>query len=151
MIHAGATFPLSSLVIGQLTNDFGALMYDPSYQSKINATLVKYLYLAAFTFVGSFLEISCWMSTSLRQTNRIRQLYLTSALRQDTAFFDTTATSGALMQGLNDEAASIQLAIGEKLGNFLHYMCTFVAGITIGEWAFVAFRCATCRVQSRHS
>ncbi len=34
----------------------------------------------------------------IRQTNRLRQRYLGSVLRQEIGFFDTTATTGILLQ-----------------------------------------------------
>jgi hypothetical protein len=34
----------------------------------------------------------------IRQTNRLRQRYLGSVLRQEIGFFDTTATTGVLLQ-----------------------------------------------------
>ena len=36
-------------------------------------------------------------------------------LRQEAAFFDASAKSGALLQGLNEDTSAIQLAIGEKV------------------------------------
>ena len=67
-----------------------------------------------------------------RQTARIRQRYLTSALQQEISFFDTHATTGDLLQGLNELSNIVQSGIGDKAGNTLHHLGTFVAGFAIG-------------------
>lgn len=38
------------------------------------------------------------------QSNRLRQRYLAAVLRQDVGFFDTQATTGGLLQGLNEDS-----------------------------------------------
>ncbi len=40
----------------------------------------------------------CRHHAGIRQTNRLRQRYLGSVLRQEIGFFDTTATTGILLQ-----------------------------------------------------
>ena len=72
------------------------------------------------------------MLAGFRQTARIRQQYLTSALQQEISFFDTQATTGDLLQGLNELSNTIQSGIGEKAGNTLHHLGTFAAGFAIG-------------------
>ena len=51
----------------------------------------------------------------------------------DVSYFDLHASSGHLMQGLNDDCVSIQKAIGEKVGNTMHHVATFATGIAIGQ------------------
>ncbi len=55
------------------------------------------------------------MFAGARQATRLRQQYLQAVLRQEPAFFDASAKSGALLQGLNEDTSAIQLAIGEKV------------------------------------
>ena len=69
----------------------------------------------------------------VRQANRIRHAYLASVLQQEVAFFDTDTSSGKLLNGLNDDTVTIQNAIGEKVGNFVHHLTTFLVGIAIGR------------------
>ena len=68
----------------------------------------------------------------VRQANRIRHAYLASVLQQEVAFFDTDTSSGKLLNGLNEDTVTIQNAIGEKVGNFVHHLSTFLVGIAIG-------------------
>ena len=55
------------------------------------------------------------MPAGARQATRLRRRYLQAVLRQDAAFFDASAKSGALLLGLNEDTSAIQLAIGEKV------------------------------------
>ncbi len=68
---------------------------------------------------GTYLsDSSCGcMPAGARQATRLRRRYLQAVLRQDAAFFDASAKSGALLQGLNEDTSAIQLAIGEKVQN----------------------------------
>ena len=72
-------------------------------------------------------------SAGVRQANRIRNAYLASVLQQEVAFFDTDTSSGKLLNGLNDDTVTIQNAVGEKVGNFVHHLATFLVGIAIGR------------------
>ena len=69
----------------------------------------------------------------VRQANRIRHAYLASVLQQEVAFFDTDTSSGKLLNGLNDDTVTVQNAIGEKVGNFVHHLATCLVGIAIGQ------------------
>ena len=72
-----------------------------------------------------------WPTAAVRQVNRIRAIYLRQVLQQEIGFFDTTATSGFLMQGLNEDCITIQTAIGEKMAMFLYFSSTFISGTII--------------------
>ena len=53
--------------------------------------------------------------TGSRQATRLRRQYFHAVLRQEPAYFDVHATTGELLQGLNEDTSAIQLAIGEKV------------------------------------
>lgn len=74
----------------------------------------------------------CLMAAGTNQANRMRQQYLDRVLRADVAYFDQHATTGELLQGLNEDCTAIQDAIAEKVGNFTHHFATFVTGFAIG-------------------
>ena len=69
----------------------------------------------------------------MRQANCIRHAYLASVLRQEVAFFDTETSSGKLLHGLDEDTVTVQNAISEKVGNFVHYLSTFLVGMAIGK------------------
>eukprot|EP00879_Flechtneria_rotunda_P003779 GHRR01004019.1.p1 GENE.GHRR01004019.1~~GHRR01004019.1.p1 ORF type:complete len:1293 (+),score=472.26 GHRR01004019.1:779-4657(+) len=87
--------------------------------------------LSVGAFVAGWLQQFCWMYSSVRQTNRLRGMYLRGILRQDIGFFDTQATTGGLLQGLNEDSLAIQQAISDKVGAFLQHSSTFVVGFII--------------------
>eukprot|EP00879_Flechtneria_rotunda_P033825 GHRR01037634.1.p1 GENE.GHRR01037634.1~~GHRR01037634.1.p1 ORF type:complete len:119 (-),score=30.78 GHRR01037634.1:337-693(-) len=84
--------------------------------------------LSVGAFVAGWLQQFCWMYSSVRQTNRLRGMYLRGILRQDIGFFDTQATTGGLLQGLNEDSLAIQQAISDKVSQHgacrvLQYTC----------------------------
>jgi len=79
-----------------------------------------------------FPEIACWMYTGERQVIALRKAYLDAVLRQDVGFFDTDARTGDIVFGVSTDTLLVQDAIGEKVGNFIHYIATFLAGLVVG-------------------
>ncbi|KAI8007057.1 ABC transporter B family member 1 [Camellia lanceoleosa] len=77
-------------------------------------------------------EISCWMWTGERQSTKMRIKYLETALNQDISFFDTKVQTSDVVFAINTNAVMVQDAISKKLGNFLHYMATFMSGFVVG-------------------
>ncbi|KAJ0800546.1 putative Type 1 protein exporter [Helianthus annuus] len=77
-------------------------------------------------------QISCWMYTGERQSTKMRIKYLEASLSQDIQFFDTEVRTSDVVFAINTNAVMVQDAISEKLGNFIHYMATFVSGFVVG-------------------
>ncbi|PKI64268.1 hypothetical protein CRG98_015341 [Punica granatum] len=71
------------------------------------------------------------MVTGERQAARIRALDLRTILRQDIAFYDTTAATGEVVGRMSGDIILIHDAIGEKVGKFIQLLSTFVAGFAI--------------------
>jgi ATP-binding cassette subfamily B (MDR/TAP) protein 1 len=72
------------------------------------------------------------MWTGERQSTKLRIKYLEAALNQDIQFFDTEVRTSDVVFAINTDAVMVQDAISEKLGNFIHYMGTFVSGFVVG-------------------
>ncbi|GMP84920.1 hypothetical protein CsSME_00038263 [Camellia sinensis var. sinensis] len=72
------------------------------------------------------------MWTGERQSTKMRIKYLEAALNQDIPYFDTEVRTSDVVFAINTDAVLVQDAISEKLGNFLHYMGTFVSGFVVG-------------------
>ncbi|CAL8467005.1 g6541 [Coccomyxa elongata] len=114
-----------------MVNTLGNGTPQSGLTSELNECTLFFVYLAIVSFLVCYLEIAMWMLTGARQATRLRQKYLQAVLRQDATFFDVHARSGDLLQGLNEDTSAIQLAIGEKMGNFIDKMVTFGVGMGI--------------------
>ncbi|KAH9671330.1 ABC transporter B family member 1 [Citrus sinensis] len=67
-----------------------------------------------------------------RQSIKMRIKYLEAALNQDVQYFDTEVRTSDVVYAINTDAVIVQDAISEKLGNFIHYLATFVTGFAVG-------------------
>ncbi|KAL6762783.1 MDR-like ABC transporter [Haematococcus lacustris] len=127
----GVLMPLFSVVFGDFVNAFG----DPSQLDFMEVGFILVILVIwtglVHTAGAMYLEVAMFVLSGNRQTNRLRSQYLQAVLRQDVAFFDTTATTGGLLQGLNEDSLAFQAAISDKASNFAHHACTFVAGFAI--------------------
>ncbi|KAL1288929.1 hypothetical protein HN51_057383 [Arachis hypogaea] len=149
-IGNGMSQPLMTLIFGKLINTFGS--GDPSHIVKeVSKVAILFVYLAIWSGITSFLQVSCWMVTGERQAARIRGLYLKTILKQDIAFFDTETTTGEVIGRMSGDTILIQDAMGEKVGKFIQLGSTFVGGFVIAfikGWrlAVVLLACIPCVV-----
>ena len=124
--------PVFAIILGDIMNQFG--LYQDDYSSltaKIRDTVPYFVYLGIVAFIGAYCQGFFWSTAAVRQVNRMRGIYLSSVLHQEIGYFDTVATSGFLLQGLNEDCITIQTAIGEKVSMFLFFSSTFLAGSII--------------------
>ncbi|XP_052173215.1 ABC transporter B family member 1 [Diospyros lotus] len=132
IVH-GSSLPLFLRFFADLVNSFGS---NANNIDKMTQEVVKYafyfLVVGAAIWASSWAEISCWMWTGERQSTKMRIKYLEAALNQDIPFFDTEVRTSDVVFAINTDAVMVQDAISEKLGNFIHYMATFVSGFVVG-------------------
>ncbi|XP_022846703.1 ABC transporter B family member 1 [Olea europaea var. sylvestris] len=132
IVH-GSSLPLFLRFFADLVNSFGS---NANNVDKMTQEVLKYafyfLVVGAAIWASSWAEISCWMWTGERQSTKMRIKYLEAALDQDIQFFDTEVRTSDVVFAINTDAVMVQDAISEKLGNFLHYMATFVSGFVVG-------------------
>ncbi|KAG7573886.1 ABC transporter type 1 transmembrane domain superfamily [Arabidopsis suecica] len=129
----GCSLPLFLRFFADLVNSFGS---NANNVDKMMEEVLKYalyfLVVGAAIWASSWAEISCWMWSGERQTTKMRIKYLEAALNQDIQFFDTEVRTSDVVSAINTDAVMVQDAISEKLGNFIHYMATFVSGFIVG-------------------
>ena len=77
------------------------------------------------------MQVGCWELAGLRQSNRIRQQYLTALLRQDLSFYDQNDT-GALLARVVSDTNAIQLALSSKVPNLIQHGSAGCLGLLIG-------------------
>ncbi|KAI3748433.1 hypothetical protein L6452_11495 [Arctium lappa] len=129
----GCSLPIFLRFFADLVNSFGS---NANNIDKMSQEVLKYafyfLVVGAAIWASSWAEISCWMWTGERQSTKMRIKYLEAALSQDIQFFDTEVRTSDVVFAINTDAVNVQDAISEKLGNFIHYMATFVSGFVVG-------------------
>ncbi|KAK6147053.1 hypothetical protein DH2020_017965 [Rehmannia glutinosa] len=132
IVH-GSALPLFLRFFADLVNSFGS---NANNVDKMTQEVLKYafyfLVVGAAIWASSWAEISCWMWTGERQSTKMRIKFLEAALNQDIQYFDTEVRTSDVVFAINTDAVMVQDAISEKLGNFLHYMATFVSGFVVG-------------------
>lgn len=132
IVH-GCSLPIFLRFFADLVNSFGA---NANNMDKMMQEVLKFafyfLVVGAAIWASSWAEISCWMWTGERQSTKMRIKYLESALNQDIQYFDTEVRTSDVVFAINSDTVMVQDAISEKLGNFLHYMATFVSGFVVG-------------------
>ncbi|CAM6103983.1 unnamed protein product [Calypogeia fissa] len=128
----GCGLPIFLLLLGKLLNGIGS-----SSEDTVEKLTLYLVWLGLVTLVSCWIEVSFWMLTGDRQTAKLRAKYLEALLRQDVEFFDTDINTGAFVTSIASDPLLVQDAISEKMGNFIHFMSTFVAGFVVGlttEW-----------------
>ncbi|OMO79247.1 hypothetical protein CCACVL1_13811 [Corchorus capsularis] len=132
IIH-GSSMPVFFLLFGEMVNGFGKNQSD---LTKMTHEVAKYalyfVYLGLIVCLSSYAEIACWMYTGERQVSTLRKKYLEAVLKQDVGFFDTDARTGDIVFSVSTDTLLVQDAISEKVGNFIHYLSTFLAGLVVG-------------------
>ncbi|CAD6263479.1 unnamed protein product [Miscanthus lutarioriparius] len=129
VVH-GAAMPVFFLLFGELVNGFGKNQHN--LRRMTDEYSLYFVYLGLVVCASSYLEIACWMYTGERQVGALRRRYLEAVLRQDVGFFDTDARTGDVVFSVSTDTLLVQDAIGEKVGNFIHYLATFLAGLVVG-------------------
>ncbi|GLJ40952.1 hypothetical protein SUGI_0847490 [Cryptomeria japonica] len=132
IVH-GSSLPVFLRFFSSLVNSFGSNTGNPD---KMMQEVLKYafdfLIVGAAIWASSWAEISCWMWTGERQSAKLRIKYLEATLNQDIEYFDTDARAGDIINTISCDIVAVQDAISERLGNFIHYMATFVSGFVVG-------------------
>ncbi|KAF8060513.1 ABCB6 [Scenedesmus sp. PABB004] len=131
-LASGVMLPLFSILFGGFVNAFGEywpdcagppppllaasgrLIGNAEFSNLVSSIALQFLYLAIGAAVAGVLQQGAFTLASVRQTNRLRRLYLRAVMRQDISFFDTQATTGGLLQGLNEDALAVQQALSDK-------------------------------------
>ncbi|KAJ9683662.1 hypothetical protein PVL29_019296 [Vitis rotundifolia] len=132
VVH-GSSMPVFFLLFGEMVNGFGKNQTDLSKMTEEVAKYALYfVYLGVVVCISSYAEIACWMYTGERQVSTLRKKYLEAVLRQDVGFFDTDARTGDIVFSVSTDTLLVQDAISEKVGNFIHYLSTFLAGLVVG-------------------
>ncbi|VFQ96925.1 unnamed protein product [Cuscuta campestris] len=129
----GCSMPVFFLLFGQMVNGFGQNQSDfHTMTHQVSMYALYFVYLGLIVCASSYAEIGCWMYSGERQAGEWRRRYLEAVLKQDVGFFDTDARTGDIVFCVSTDTLLVQDAISEKVGNFIHYLSTFLAGLAVG-------------------
>ncbi|KAJ4960024.1 hypothetical protein NE237_019934 [Protea cynaroides] len=132
VVH-GSAMPVFFLLFGELVNGFGKNQSDlKKMTEEVSKYALYFVYLGLVVCLSSYAEIGCWMYSGERQVSTLRKKYLEAVLKQDVGFFDTDARTGDIVFSVSTDTLLVQDAISEKVGNFIHYLSTFLAGLVVG-------------------
>ncbi|XP_010554005.1 PREDICTED: ABC transporter B family member 19-like [Tarenaya hassleriana] len=132
IVH-GSSMPVFFLIFGEMVNGFGKNQMDlHKLTDEVSKYALYFIYLGLVVCFSSYAEIACWMYTGERQVGALRKKYLEAVLKQDVGFFDTDARTGDIVFSVSTDTLLVQDAISEKVGNFIHYQSTFLAGLVVG-------------------
>lgn len=134
----GAMLPIFALLFGDLI-DAGNSTDTLSPTAALDATATaawKLLLLGGVSGALSFLQVTCWMTSSQRQAVRMRTLFTASLLRQEMGYYDGLS-SGTLTAHVTGDVAVIQAGMGDKIATIIQQASTAIAGFAIafvGSW-----------------
>eukprot|EP00897_Mesotaenium_endlicherianum_P008509 jgi/Mesen1/7687/ME000405S06976 len=137
VVH-GAALPVFFLFFGKLVNSFGS-----DDVPGVKKYAVYFVYLGLVVMGAGWVEVACWMQTGERQSARIRARYLRAMLKQEVAFFDTQASSGAIVSRVSNDAFLIQDAISEKGSLAKGLGFGSVNGLLFASWALMFYYAGT--------
>nr|QNH67867.1 ATP-binding cassette transporter subfamily B member 1 X3 [Brachionus rotundiformis] len=141
----GATMPLMMLVFTNIIDGFtnyGKLCDIPAnittpaidlstLTNSLKDQIIYLIILGIATMILSYFQVAFWLMPSQKQARAIRKALFSSILKQDIGWFDVYK-SGELTNRLTDDVDKIKDAFGDKFGNAIQNLATFIGGIVIG-------------------
>ncbi|KAL1878822.1 hypothetical protein VTK73DRAFT_7475 [Phialemonium thermophilum] len=134
-VASGAALPLMTVIFGNLQGTFqdyffGHGTYD-HFISQISHLVLYFIYLAIGEFVCTYIATVGFIYTGEHISDKIREHYLQSCIRQNIGFFDKLG-AGEVTTRITADANLIQEGISEKISLTIAAVATFVAAFVIG-------------------
>ncbi|KAL2825583.1 P-loop containing nucleoside triphosphate hydrolase protein [Aspergillus cavernicola] len=133
-IAAGAALPLFTILFGSLATVFQQIMlyqisYDEFYH-ELTKNVLYFVYLGIGEFVTVYVSTVGFIYTGEHCTQKIREHYLESILRQNIGYFDKLG-AGEVTTRITADTNLIQDGVSEKVGLTLTALSTFVTAFII--------------------
>jgi ABC-type multidrug transport system fused ATPase/permease subunit len=149
-IASGVPFPIIGIIFGQLLDDFNSVTCsedsssssssNAGYQSSINHEILLIFYLAIAQFVLIYAHLTCWTMYGARLSQRLREKYLSTLLRQEPSHFDELPP-GEVASRLSSDIQTIRSGTSEKAGIVLSSFSFFVTAYIVAfikDWELAA-------------
>lgn len=134
-ICAGVILPVMTIVFGSLNGTFagyfnGTVSYN-AFMSEMTDMVLKFVYLGIGEFFAVYISTVAFIYTGEHISDKIREQYLASCLRQNIGFFDNLG-SGEIVTRITADTNLIQDGISEKVALTLTALATFFAAFVVG-------------------
>ncbi|RAL10080.1 ABC multidrug transporter Mdr1 [Aspergillus homomorphus CBS 101889] len=133
-IVAGAALPLFTILFGSLASAFrGIALNEISYHDfyhQLTKNVLYFVYLGIAEFVTVYISTVGFIYTGEHITQKIREHYLESILRQNMGYFDRLG-AGEVTTRITADTNLIQDGISEKVGLTLTAIATFVTAFIV--------------------
>ncbi|GCB24712.1 leptomycin B resistance protein pmd1 [Aspergillus awamori] len=133
-IVAGAALPLFTILFGSLASAFrGIALYEISYHDfyhQLTKNVLYFVYLGIAEFVTVYISTVGFIYTGENVTQKIREHYLESILRQNMGYFDKLG-AGEVTTRITADTNLIQDGVSEKVGLTLTAIATFVTAFIV--------------------
>jgi len=100
------------------------------FEEEVEFWCLLFVYLGLGAFVCGYIQSTCWAIHGHRQSNRIRSIFFNGVMRQDIGWLDGKQ-SGALATHIAGDIPKIQEGLGDKVGQFIVFTSTALAGFVI--------------------
>eukprot|EP01041_Mallomonas_annulata_P010883 gene10883-22722_t len=128
-IVIGISQPYRQILFGRMLD---ALNKDSnSFTDKVYEIVYEFICLAALNIISGVAQVGFWSIAGERQSQRIREKYVQSILRQEISWFDS-CSAGQLAPKLANHCGTIQDGLGPKVGEFVQYGAQIIASFVIG-------------------
>ncbi|KAL4800940.1 P-loop containing nucleoside triphosphate hydrolase protein [Aspergillus venezuelensis] len=133
-IAAGAALPLFTILFGSLASVFQRIMLDTisydEFYDELTKNVLYFVYLGIGEFVTVYISTVGFIYTGEHATQKIREHYLESILRQNIGYFDKLG-AGEVTTRITADTNLIQDGVSEKVGLTLTAVSTFVTAFII--------------------
>ncbi|KAI9141757.1 ATP-binding cassette transporter protein [Paraphysoderma sedebokerense] len=140
---AGSTTPAYAVIYAQTIADFGlAYIIDPTTGQRVaDADKVKelgiryaiyFVIIAVVAAVSNYLQVTLFIKSGEKLTQRLRSLCFAAFMRQEIAYFDVPEHSvGTLGAKLATQAPMVRSLVGDSLGTILQVSTGIIVAIII--------------------
>eukprot|EP01041_Mallomonas_annulata_P006725 gene6725-13622_t len=128
-IVTGISQPYCEILFGRMLD---ALNKDPdSFSDEVVAIVYEFIGLAVLNVISGVTQVGFWSIAGERQSQRIREKYVQSILRQEIRWFDS-CNAGQLAPKLANQCGTIQDGLGRKVGELVQCLAQIIASFVIG-------------------
>jgi len=126
----GVAIPYMNILFGEILDQLNEDSTKNDFQNGVNKVAILFGYVSLVIFVSGTMKVYCWSAIGERQSQRIREMYVASILRQEIGWFDAGGAS-SLSTKVSDLCGKVQDGIGRKCGDMVQYVVQFFASFVV--------------------